>query len=230
MATIRLTWLGHAAFRLDTPSGQRIYVDPWLGNPRCPESERSPERIDTILLTHGHGDHANGTVELAQRFGCPVYAQVELREWLEAQGVPDDGTQAFNKGGTVEAGDVRVTMTHANHSSSAPDGAYAGESTGFVLRFEDAPTLYFAGDTNVFGDMELIRRLYEPDVAILPIGDHFTMDPREGALALELLGFPRCIPSHYGTFPLLRGTPEELRRLVPAVEVIALEPGEAVEL
>ncbi|MBW3592264.1 MAG: metal-dependent hydrolase, partial [Actinobacteria bacterium] len=219
-----------AAFRLDTPTARRIYIDPWLDNPKCPQGERNPERIDAILLTHGHGDHANGTPELAQRFDCPVYAQVELRGWLDRQGVADDGTQAFNKGGTIELDDVRVTMTDARHSSSAPDGAYTGESTGLVLRFDDAPTIYFAGDTNVFGDMELIRRLYEPDVAVLPIGDHFTMGPEEAALALELLGTTRCIPSHYGTFPLLRGTPAELRRLAPDVDVIAPEPGETVEL
>ncbi len=230
MAKVSLTWLGHAAFRLDTPGGQRIYVDPWLDNPKCPESERSPERVDAILLTHGHGDHANGTAELAQRFGCPVYAQVELRGWLEGQGVDDDGTQAFNKGGTVEVGDVRVTMTHANHSSSAPDGTYAGESTGLVLRFDAAPTIYFAGDTNVFGVMDLIRRLYEPAVAVLPIGDHFTMGPEEAALALDLLGAPRCIPAHYGTFPLLRGTPDELRQAATGVELLVPEPGETVEI
>ena len=230
MANVMLTWLGHAAFRLDTPGGQRIYVDPWLDNPKCPESERGPERIDAILLTHGHDDHSAGTVELAQRFECPVYAQVELRTWIQSQGVPNDGTQAFNKGGTVDVGDARVTMTHANHSSSAPDGTYAGESTGLVLSFDAAPTLYFAGDTNVFGDMDLIRRLYEPDVAVLPIGDHFTMGPREAALALELLGARRCVPCHYGTFPLLRGTPGELRGLAPDVDVLAAEPGETLEL
>ena len=230
MANVSLTWLGHAAFRLDTPGGRRIYVDPWLANPKCPESEKTPDRIDAILLTHGHGDHSTGTSELAQRFGCPVYAQVELREWLEGQGVPDDGGQAFNKGGTVEMGDARVTMTHANHSSSTDDGTYAGEATGLVLRFDDAPTVYFAGDTNVFGDMALIHRLYEPDVAVLPIGDHFTMGPEEAALALELLGAARCVPCHYGTFPLLRGTPDELRRLAPSGEVIAPEPGQTVAL
>jgi L-ascorbate metabolism protein UlaG (beta-lactamase superfamily) len=230
MAKTSLTWLGHAAFRFDTPRGLRVYVDPWLDGPTVPATEKEPERVDAIFLTHGHDDHSGGTVELAQRFGCPVYAQVELRSWLSGQGLPEDTGQAFNKGGTVEWEGTRVTMTHANHSSSAPDGSYAGESTGLVLRFDAAPTIYFAGDTNVFGDMDLIRRLYEPAVAVLPIGDHFTMGPEEAALALDLLGAPRCIPAHYGTFPLLRGTPEELRRLAPSVDVIAAKPGETVEI
>ena len=231
--TTPLTWLGHAAFRLDTPSGTRIYVDPWLlGNPTCPASEREPERCDLILLAHGHGDHVGDAVTLHQRFGCPVVAQVELRGWLTGQGVADDGmAHSINKGGTVQIGDVAVTLTTANHSSSAPDGTYLGESCGMVLTIEDGPTIYFSGDTNVFGDMALIRRIYSPAVAVLPIGDHFTMGPREAAVALELLGVARCVPSHYGTFPILTGTPEQLRELAPsAVEILAPAPGETVEL
>ena len=230
MAKTSLTWLGHAAFRFDTPRGLRVYVDPWLDGPTVPATEKEPERVDAIFLTHGHDDHSGGTVELAQRFGCPVYAQVELRSWLSGQGLPEDTGQAFNKGGTVEWEGTRVTMTHANHSSSTADGTYAGESTGFVFELENEFTLYFAGDTNVFSDLELIGRIYAPDVAILPIGDHFTMGPREAAVALELLGVRRCVPCHYGTFPLLRGTPDELRALAPGVDVVAPEPGETIEL
>ena len=230
MAKTSLTWLGHAAFRFDTPGGARIYVDPWLDGPTVPAAEKEPERVDAIFLTHGHDDHSGGTVELAQRFECPVYAQVELRSWLGARGLPEDMSQAFNKGGTVEWEGTRVTMTHANHSSSTEDGTYAGESTGFVFELENGFKLYFSGDTNVFADLELIGRIYEPDVAILPIGDHFTMGPREAAVALELLGVRRCVPCHYGTFPLLQGTPDQLRALAPDVEVLAPEPGETVEL
>ena len=230
--TTTLTWLGHAAFRLDSPGGKRIYVDPFLnGNPKCPENELQPERVDAILLTHGHGDHVGDTVDLAKRFGCAVVAPVELRDWLTSkQGVEMDGPHDPNKGGTVDLDGVKVTLTHAQHSSSSDDLEYLGEPCGLVVEVEDGFKLYFAGDTNAFGDMALIARLYAPNVAVLPIGGHYTMDPREAAVALELLGVERCVPCHYGTFPVLAGTPEQLRELAPDVEVLAPAPGETIEL
>ena len=232
MAALELTWLGHATYRFDTPAGKRIYVDPFLhGNPKCPQGELAPERADLIALTHGHGDHVGDTVAIAQRHGCPVVAIIELRNWLTGQGLPEDVTQAPNKGGTVEHAGVRITLTDANHSSGGEGNVYLGEPAGLVFRVPDGPTVYFAGDTNVFGDMSLIARLYSPDVAVLPIGDHFTMGPEEAAVALELLGAKRCVPCHYGTFPVLTGTPERLRELAPAgVEVLTLEPGETIAL
>jgi L-ascorbate metabolism protein UlaG (beta-lactamase superfamily) len=228
-----LTWLGHSAFRIDSPGGKRIYVDPFLnGNPRCPPTEVEPERCDLVALTHGHDDHLGDTLGIAEMFGCPVIAQVELRGWLSTQGLSEDPTQAVNKGGTVEFVGIRLTLTHANHSSSVfVDGRfqYTGESCGFVIELEDGFKIYVAGDTNVFGDLSLIGRIYSPDVAVLPIGDHFTMGPREAAVALELLGVIRCVPCHYGTFPLLTGTPDALRQLAPpGVEILAPEPGEAL--
>jgi len=228
-----LTWLGHSAFRIASPGGKRVYVDPFLnGNPRCPQSELEPERCDLLVLTHGHGDHVGDAVAIAERFGCPVVAQVELRGWLTGQGVADDGqAHSINKGGTVAVEGLKITLTDANHSSSTPDGTYAGESCGVVLELEDGYRIYFAGDTNVFGDMSLIGRLYAPDLAVLPIGDHYTMGPREAALAIELLGATRVVPCHYGTFGLLTGTPDELRSLVPTgVEVLGPEPGETLSL
>jgi len=229
-----LTWLGHAAFRIDTASGKRIYVDPWLkGNPKCPEAEQEPERCDLIALTHGHDDHIGNTVEIAKRFECPVIAPVEVRGWLSTKGLSEDMSEALNKGGTRNVDGIKITLTNAHHSSSAFENGtfvYLGEPCGLVIELDDGFKVYFAGDTCVFGDMALIARIYQPQLAVLPIGGHFTMDPRAAAVPLELLAVKRRVPSHYGTFPMLRGTPAELRELAPAVEVHEPEPGGSVEL
>jgi L-ascorbate metabolism protein UlaG (beta-lactamase superfamily) len=234
MANGSLTWLGHAAFRLDTPGGKRVYVDPWLENPKCPEGEKEPEQVDLIALTHGHDDHVGQTVALAQKFGCPVVALVELRGWLAGEGLSQDPTEAGNKGGTLEQKGVKITFTDAKHSSATfVDGTpvYLGEPAGLVIELEDGKKVYFAGDTCAFGDMELIGRIHRPDLAVLPIGDHYTMGPQEAAVAIELLGVGRCVPCHYGTFALLTGTPEACREaLTTNCEVVALAPGETLEL
>ena len=228
MAT--LTWLGNASFRLDTDSGKRIYVDPFLnGNPKAPQNELSPERVDVIALTHGHGDHVGDTVALSKQFGdAQIVATVELKAWLGQQGANIGELPGINKGGTQEIDGIRFTLTHAQHSSGAEDLTYLGEPCGLVIR-ADGKSVYFAGDTNAFGDMQLIARLYRPDVAVLPVGDWFTMGPEEAALALELLGNPRCVPCHWGTFPVLTGTPDALAQHTSA-QIERIEPGDAIEL
>jgi L-ascorbate metabolism protein UlaG (beta-lactamase superfamily) len=222
-----LTWLGHGSFRLDTDGGKRVYVDPWVSGPTCPAGEKKPERADAIYVTHGHGDHVGDVIDLQKKLGCKVLAMVELAGWLSENGVGDNAI-GFNKGGTVELDGVRFTMTNAFHSGSTPDGGYGGEPTGVVIR-EGNLSIYFAGDTCVFGDMQLIGRLYAPQVVVLPIGDHYTMGPEEAALALELLGNPRCVPAHWGTFPLLTGNPDALAALTQA-QVERIQPGDTVQL
>ena len=229
MADTTLTWLGHATFRIDTADGKRIYIDPWLnGNPKCPENELDPDRADIIAITHAHGDHLGDTVEIAKKHGSTVVAAVELADWLqmkhELKNVRDP-----NKGGTVDVDGVTFTLTHAQHSSSNNQLEYMGEPCGIVVGV-DGKRVYFAGDTNAFGDMQLISRLYAPEIAVLPIGGHYTMDPKEAALALELLGVKRCVPCHFGTFPLLAGTPDELAKLSPGVTIERIEPGESIAL
>jgi L-ascorbate metabolism protein UlaG (beta-lactamase superfamily) len=230
MANGSLTWLGHASFRLDSPGGKRVYVDPWLSGPTCPEAEKRPDRIDVVAITHAHPDHIGEAVELGKRFKPRLVAMAELAGWLAKKGFPDAGSGGMNKGGSARIDGIGFTLVNAFHSSSTADGAYAGEPAGIVVELENGFPIYFAGDTCVFGDMQLIARIYRPQLAVLPIGDWYTMGPREAAVALELLGVARCVPCHYGTFPVLTGTPAQLRELAPDVEIVDLEPGQAVAL
>jgi L-ascorbate metabolism protein UlaG (beta-lactamase superfamily) len=226
----KLTWLGHASFRLDTDDGKRIYIDPFLqGNPKTPDSEKTPERCDIIAITHGHGDHVADAVGISQRFPeAQIVAMIEVKDWLGAQGANVGDLPGINKGGTQEIDGIKFTLTDARHSAGLPDGSYGGDAAGLVIRV-DGKSVYFAGDTCVFGDMALIARLYKPDLAVLPIGGWFTMDPAEAAVALELLGNPRCLPCHYGTFPVLTGSPDELAKLTSA-KLEAIQPGESIDL
>jgi len=226
---IRLTWLGHATFRLDIED-KVFVIDPWvMNNPKTPADKKSFEKIDVMLCTHGHGDHIGDAADLGKKFSPKLVAIIELAGWLEGQGFPNASQLGFNKGGTIDVDGIQFTMTHAVHSSSfTVDGTpvYLGDPAGYVVEFENGTKIYFAGDTAAFSDMQIIGKYLEPDVAVLPIGDHFTMGPRQAAVALELLGTKRCIPCHYGTFPVLTGTPDDLRKVAPGVEIIELQPGE----
>ena len=228
---MRITWLGHGSFQFELPSGHVILMDPWIeGNPAYPQNHKI-ERVDTICITHGHFDHIHDTPPLAARFNPNVVAIFETCNWLESKGVKK--TIAMNKGGTVVSSGVSITMTHAVHSCGILDDGkiiYGGEASGYVLRFDDGRALYFAGDTNVFSDMQLIEQLYHPELAFLPIGDLYTMSPREAAMACRLLRCAKVIPMHFGTFPPLTGTPQLLDRLISELdtEVWELGRGETV--
>jgi L-ascorbate metabolism protein UlaG (beta-lactamase superfamily) len=227
---MKITWLGHGTFQFELPSGQVILMDPWTeGNPAYPKGHEI-RRVDTMLISHGHHDHIHDAVPLGLKFKPEVVAIYETCVWLNSKGV--ENTKPMNKGGSQKVGDVTVTMTHAIHSCGIQDGdqiIYGGEAAGYVLRLPDGRSLYFAGDTNVFTDMQLIAQLYQPELAFLPIGDLFTMSPREAAVACGFLKAKKVVPMHFGTFPPLTGRPEELRALVKDTEVWALEIGKSVE-
>jgi len=224
---IQLTWLGHSSFRIATPAGKTIYVDPWvMGNPMCPEKDRNVHRADALFCTHGHQDHIGDAVAIAKEHNPVIVGIYELCSWLQKKGA--QRISPMNKGGTQTVAGVKVTMVHADHSCGILDGdeiIYGGEAVGYVMEFENGVKIYHAGDTNVFGDMAIIRDLYAPEIVMLPIGDLFTMSPREAAYACKLLKPKFVIPMHFGTFPPLTGRPEELQKLAPEVKVIAMTPG-----
>ena len=229
----KLTWLGHATFKIATPSGKVIVVDPWVaGNPACPKAMQKFDRLDTLLITHGHFDHIADAVELGKKFKPQIVAIHETGKWLESKGVKN--TLGMNKGGTQKVDEIEVTMVNAIHSCGIEDDGkiiYGGEACGYIIRLPGGLTIYHAGDTAVFGDMKLIAELYAPEAAMLPIGDYYTMSPREAAMAIRLLNVKHVIPMHFGTFPALTGTPEELRKLtqdISGLEIHALKPGESI--
>jgi len=221
---MKITWLGHAGFRIEI-AGQVLLVDPWLrGNPSFDEArfDEAVAGATAVLLTHGHADHAADAGEIARATGAPLYGVYDMIGWMaEAAGVEGVG---FNKGGTVTLGDVAVTMVSAVHSSSATrDGAqvYAGAEAGYMIAGEGR-TIYLAGDTDVHADMEIFQALHAPQIGILPIGGHFTMDAARAAFACRrFFSFDAVIPCHYATFPLLAQSAEPFREMVAPTPVHA---------
>jgi len=229
MSNLSYTWLGHATFLVSTPGGKKVLFDPWVtGNPKSPESAKKIGHVDLILVTHGHSDHTGDVVPIARDSGAQVVAPYELSLYFQKKGLQN--VTGMNPGGTLQALGLSITMVQAFHSSSIDDGdtpVYAGVATGYVVKFENGTTVYFAGDTALFGDMRLIAELYRPQIAFLTIGDFYTMGPEQAAKAVELLGVKQVVPMHYGTFPALTGTPAKLRELLGGrAEVIELQPGE----
>jgi len=231
---VKVTFLGQSTFKIVSPKGVVIYIDPFLSaNPRTPAEMKIVEKADLILVTHGHGDHLGDTLAIAEKTNARIVVMPELGRYLTRKGAKN--VAGMNKGGTYASHGLAITMVHALHSSSVTEGdqvIYTGNPAGFVIKFENGFSLYHAGDTAVFGDMKIIGEIYQPELSLLPIGSHFTMDPREATYAARLLGSKYVIPMHYGTFPVLTGTPEEFVRLmkeVPRTKVIVLKPGETVQ-
>lgn len=243
MATIgrdtTISWLGHGTFHIVTPGGKKLLIDAWVDtNPACPDEWKQRVRVDgldAIFITHGHGDHIGDLWALAADTSATIVGQYDVMGWLGAKGVAADRMVGFNKGGSVTVAGVRATMTHATHSSTFTDGGVIvplGSEAGYVLRMENGFTLYHTGDTAVTMDMQIIGDLYKPELTILPIGDHFTMDPLQAAYALKLIKSRYAIGEHYGTFPILSGTPQQLRERCAEfgidVTVLELKPGDSV--
>ena len=230
----KFTWLGHATVRCDLPGGEVVLIDPWVqGNPACPDEQKDFDRIDAMLITHAHFDHIGDAVDLAKKHRPKkIVANFETCTWLGSKGV--ENCSGMNLGGCQDVLGLQVTMVRADHSCGISDGdqiLYGGSASGYIVKLPGGFTFYHAGDTALFSDMQLFGEMYRPELAFLPIGDLFTMDPRQAARACRFLGVRRVIPIHWGTFPLLTGTPEKLQKALgdhgTACEVVTLKPGES---
>ena len=231
---VSFTWVGHGTYKARSAKGKEILIDPWvMGNPAAPETLKTVDRCDLMLITHGHFDHIHDAVEIARRTKPTIVCSHEIGAWLQGKGIDGEKIVASNKGGTVDIDGIKVTLVHAEHTCGITDDngsiVYGGEACGLVIEFENGFQVYFAGDTDVFGDMALIAELASFDVAFLPIGDFYTMGPERAAKAAKLLGVKTVVPMHFATFPILNGRPDQLQELVgPGVKVLDVKPGDTV--
>ena len=231
---VKFTWVGHGTWKVRSARGKEILIDPWvMGNPVAPENLKHVDTCDLILITHGHFDHIHDAVEIARRTKAKIVSNHEIGVWLGSKGIDGESIVAGNQGGTIEVEGIRVTLVHAEHSCgiTEDDGSvvYGGEACGMVIEFENGFTVYFAGDTDVFGDMALIADLDKFDVAFLPIGGFYTMGPERAAKAAELLRVKTVVPMHFATFPMLAGRPDQLQELVGnKVKVLDIKPGDVI--
>jgi L-ascorbate metabolism protein UlaG (beta-lactamase superfamily) len=229
-----ITWLGHATVLITTPKGTNVLIDPFIEhNPKYPKGYKLPDKIDLLLLSHGHMDHIADAIPVAKKHGPIAIGMVEVIGWLQSKGLSQDQAIGMNMGGSHKHADVTVSLTEARHSSGISDGdktVYGGEPAGLIIAIDNGPTLYHAGDTTVFSDMKLIGELYHPDLAILPIGDHYTMGPRLAAVAAKYIGAKTILPIHFGTFPALVGTPAALEKELAGsgITVLHTEPGKTL--
>ena len=230
---IAFTWIGHGTWKVQSAKRKEILIDPWVaGNPAAPEGLKHIERCDLMLITHGHFDHVTDALEIARAHKPKIVSNFEITQWLGSKGIDQSTLIGGNQGGTIEVDGIKITLVHAEHSCGISDGdqiIYGGDALGMVIEFENGFTVYFAGDTDVFGDMALIAELSKFDVAFLPIGDFYTMGPERAAKAVSLLGVKTVVPMHFGTFPALIGRPSALQELVGSgVQVLDIKPGDTV--